>query len=151
MKKLASNTSLTQEELLESQSLRVEEAINKVEAEGKGRVGNVYKMKKLITGENQKAQEPVAVRDPKDGELIVEPNEIKKVTLQYCQDNLKNEKKSDKYITEEEVKQKLHNIRMNDNDEDGFKVDEDDFEEVIKRFKSKATKAYDFITKSDEA
>ena len=151
VKKMASKASLSHEELLESQSQRVEEAINKVETEGKGRVGNVYKMKKLITGENQKGQEPVAVRNPKDGELIVEPNEIKKVTLQYCQDNLKKVKKSDKYITEEEVKQKLHNIRMNDKDEDGFKVDEDDFEEVIQRFKSKATKAYDFITKADEA
>ena len=39
---------------------------------------------------------------------------------------------------------------MKDQDEDGFTVDEKDFEEVIQRFKSKATKAYDFLTKADE-
>ena len=42
VKKLASKGSLSHEELLESQSQRVEEAINKVETEGKGRVGNIY-------------------------------------------------------------------------------------------------------------
>ena len=142
---------MTNEKLLESQSKRVKEAISKVEAEGRGKVGNVYKMKKLITGESQKTQAPVAVRYPKDGELIVEPNEIKKVTLQYCQDNLRKKEKSENYKREEEVKQELHKIRMNYKYDDDFKVDETDFEEVIHNFKSKATKAYDFLTKSDEA
>ena len=40
---------------------------------------------------------------------------------------------------------------MTDTDEDGFMVDEKYFVEVIQRFKAKPTKAYDFLTKADEA
>lgn len=99
-KKKADKTTLNADELLESQTLKVEEAISNVELKGKGRVGRIYMMKKIITGENKKDQEPVALRDPKDNHLIVDPEEIRRTTLEYCQDNLKKKEKDEKYKQE---------------------------------------------------
>ena len=87
-KKRASKMTINAEDLLVSQTKRLEEEVLRIEKEGQGRVGKIYKMKKFITGESNKGQEPVAVRNPVNNELIVEPEEIKRVTLQYCQDNL---------------------------------------------------------------
>ena len=50
-------------------------------------------MKKVLMGESNKGQEPVAIRDPINNELIVEHEEIKRVTLKYCKDNLKTNKR----------------------------------------------------------
>jgi hypothetical protein len=46
------------------------------------------------------------------------------------------------------VKEYLHNIRMEDNDNAGFDIDKDDFENVLKKFSTKSTKSYDFLLKS---
>ena len=48
-------------------------------------MGKILKMNKFMTGSSNKGQEPAAVRNPVNNELIVEPDEIKGVTLQYCQ------------------------------------------------------------------
>ena len=121
-RKKAKNAFLNDSELLESQAKKIKEEINKVETEVKGRVGRVYKMKKVLTGENNKGQEPVAIRDPINNELIVEPEEIKRVTLKYCQDNLKKKDKAEEYEKEDEIKQALHSVSMQDKDNDGFEV-----------------------------
>lgn len=149
--KIATKASLSKKELLESQAKKIEEEIKKVESEDKSRVRRVYRMKKVITGENTKGHEPVTIRDPKDNELVVDPEEIKKITLKYCQDNLKKTEKGDKYREEEEIKQELHRLRMKDKDDDGFEVDKEDFDNVLAKFQRKQTKAYDFLLKADDS
>ena len=67
-KKKAAKATLSDTELLESQSKKIEAEIQKVKSED---------------------QEPVAIRNPENNELVVEPEEIMRVTLKYCQDNLK--------------------------------------------------------------
>ena len=114
------------------------------------KVGRIYSMKKEVTGEGQRRPEPVAVRDPEDNRLVVSPEEIKKVTLKYCKDNLKKKAKDECYVTDDEIKQELHKARMKDKDDDGFELSKEDFDEVIEKFKKKSTKAYDFLTKADE-
>ena len=47
-----------------------------------------FKKHMLIWGKKEK-QEPAAIRDPKDNELIVAPKEIKKITLNYFVSYLK--------------------------------------------------------------
>ena len=74
-KKKANKATLSATEMLEAQAKVIEDEILKVETEVKGKVGRVYRMKKLITGEDIKGQEPVATRDPINNELIVEPEE----------------------------------------------------------------------------
>ena len=55
----------------------------------KGFIGRIFKMKAAISGNKRSRQEAMVVRNPKNGELAVSANEIKKVTLDYCVDNLK--------------------------------------------------------------
>ena len=50
VRKIATKKRATDDELLEAQSQRIEEEIQKVESEDKSKVGRTYKMKKDITG-----------------------------------------------------------------------------------------------------
>ena len=45
------------------------------------------------------------------------------------------------------MKECLHNIRMEDTNEDGFVIDKEDFEVVVKKFGTKSTHSYDFLLK----
>ena len=49
-------------------------------------------MKTIIEGPKKAGQEALAVKNPKDGEVVVNSKEIKKVTLEYCLDVLNNNK-----------------------------------------------------------
>ena len=46
-------------------------------------------MKAAISGNKRSRQEATAVRNPKNGDLVVLTNEIKRAILDYCIDNLK--------------------------------------------------------------
>ena len=89
--------------LLKRQSAKIESEINKItSSNGGGRVGNVFKMRKMIAGQRKDIQEPTAIKDPETDKIVMEADEIKKVTLKYCVSNLKNKKPSDdtkKYLT----------------------------------------------------
>ena len=59
-------------------------------------MGRIFKMKAAISGNKKCRQEATAVRNPQKGELVVSTNEIKKVILDYCIDNLKKNIPKDK-------------------------------------------------------
>ena len=76
-------------ELLEVQDKNIEKEVNKIKEKEKGSIGRIFKMKAAISGNKRGRQETPAVRNSKNGELAVSANEIKKVILDYCVDNLK--------------------------------------------------------------
>ena len=78
------------------------------------------------------------------------PDDIKKVTLQYCKDNLKKKEKAECFDVDEKVKKDLHRIRMNEKDSDGFEITKEDFDDVLAKFQRKTTKVYDFLLKADD-
>ena len=57
-------------ELIRSQSLAVEKATDKVKEGNQGRVGNVFKMREVIEGNMKKVQEPHAIKDLKQENLL---------------------------------------------------------------------------------
>ena len=146
-KKLAQNGTKEEEELLKEQAKQIEEEILKVKEDRKGKVGRVYAMRKKVNGDGKEAQEPVAIRDPETGDLVVAAEEIKRVTLKYCEGNLT---KKDELIKKEvEMKEMCHKIRMDEkDDDDDCVIEKKDFEEIMRKFSSKPTKAYDFILKA---
>ena len=75
-------------ELLKRQSDKIENEILKIKSQKLGRVGNIFKMKEVISGPKKGVQEPTAIRDPTNGELVVSGEKIKNVTLAYCVQNL---------------------------------------------------------------
>jgi len=144
-KKLAAKVDMTDEELLREQAKKLEEEILKVKEDSKGRVSRVFAMKKKLSGGKKEAQEPVAIRDPNSNELVVAAEEIKRVTLKYCEDNLKKKVESDG------VKEECHRIRMLEvNEEEECDIDKKDFDNVVRKFKAKDTKAYDFLVKASD-
>ena len=141
---------LTEEELLRKQSQTIEEEILKIQSKDKSKLGRVYKMKDHLVGGKKEKQEPAAIIDPSNNELVVSPEEIKKVILEYCQNNLKK-----RHLTEEtdqgrKIKVKLHQLRMEDTEEEDFLIDKEDFKEVLSKFKKKSTSAYNMIVKAHE-
>ena len=142
--KIVTSESDADEELIKKQTRKIEKEILQVKSQKPGRVGMVFKMKELINGPKKAGQEPTAIRNPKTNELIVSNEEIKKVTLAYCVENLS--KKNVGQVNQ--LRNTVNELRLNSSDEEGFEVGKDDFNEVIRKFQSKATKSYDFLLKA---
>ena len=104
-------------------------------------------MKKRISGGKKDAQEPVAVRDPESGELVVSAEEIKKVTLKYCEANLRKETFEGR---EEKIKEEVHKARMEEEIDEECEFSKEEFEEVLRKFVSKQTSAYDLLLKASD-
>ena len=127
------------------QTQRVESAIEKIKSSKQGRVGNVFMMKKVIAGPKKTPKEAAAIKDPNTGELLVKKDDIKKATLEYCVNNLKNNKPDDD-VEEQVLKQKREQLKkMKDKHGDTFDVKYEDFEQVLTKFAMKSTTTYDFL------
>ena len=107
-------------------------------------------MKDKIIGGKKTGQEPSAVIDPETGELLVSGKQIRKATLKYCVNNLKNNSVSEKVKVIVELKENLHKLRMNMNTMEEFTIEIEEFEDVVKKFSSKDTKSYDFLLKAGD-
>jgi hypothetical protein len=143
-RKVKDQRNVTDEDLIKRQTKKIEDEVLKVKSQNLGRVGTVFKMKEIVNGPKKAGQEPNAIRDPKNANLVVSNEEIKNVTLAYCVSNLT--KKSNDNIAV--FRNKLNALTMEDKDDEGFEIDKSDFKEVIKKFASKETKSYDFLLKS---
>ena len=136
-------------ELLARQASRIEEHIQKVKKSNDGRVTKIFQMKDIVAGKKKVAQNAQAIKDPDTNELIVSNSEIKKVTLKYGLKTLENNKPEEKVKELIELKEEQHRLRMEEkgNDEEHHITDEDFFD-VLKKFDSKKSATYEFITKS---
>ena len=114
----------------------------KVKESSNGHVGQVFKMKAKITGNNKSGSEPHAIIDPTSGNLLVTNQEIKDATLAYCVDNLRSREPEPEAKDIVEIKTMVVKAMMEDNGEEPLKVDESDFEAVCEKFNSKQTKSY---------
>ena len=77
-------------ELLARQSEQIERDILEIKSNTKGRAAKVFKMKTRLDGSNKAAQDAHAIKDPRTGELLVTTQEIKRATLEYNCQFLKN-------------------------------------------------------------
>ena len=130
-KKNHKHETVTDKDILGMQCKRIEDQINDIKDKKLGRVGNVFKIKESITGPKKGSQEPTAVRHHTSGDLVVSAEEIKRVTLEYCVNNLENGLPDPEVEMDTNVKEYLHNIRMEDNDNEGFDIEKEDFENVL--------------------
>ena len=128
------------EELVDRRTKQIEEAVLKIKESRQGRAGNIFQMKKKIAGSKKSKQEAIAIRHPETGEIIVNKNVIKKVTLQYCVKNLKKNNPVDA------VKEQVNKVRetqleiMKDKTGESFEATWDEFTQVVDKFKKKDTK-----------
>ena len=134
--------------LIKKQSAKLEEQILQIKSQNLGRVGNVFKMRDAINGPKKGGQEATAIRNPQNNELIVSNEEIKEVTLKYCVDNLTKQPEDSSVVKGLEIKRFLHELRMEEADDEEFDICKEDFGEVINKFAKKKSKSYDFLLKA---
>jgi hypothetical protein len=144
--KTKSGDSEKAKELLAKQSTKMESEILRVKGMKQGRTGSVFKMREIIGGKKKAKKEAHAVKDSESGEMVVSNEEIKRVTLKYCLNVLKNNEPEDKFKNLVELKEQVHQMRMKDNNnetEDDI-TDEEFFTNVCK-FESKKSPMYNFL------
>ena len=106
-----------------------------------------FKLKAKVTGEKKVGAEAVAIKDPDDGNLIYETDDIKAASLKYVQNLLKDEEPDEQFSFEIKVKELLHDVRMTEivNDDDHDELTKDDFHNVLDMLKNKSKEKYKFI------
>ena len=137
-KKQSTNKRISEEDLIRKQSKKIEDDIINVKKEKNGRVGQVYSMMKYLNGDKKKSQEPVAIKDPITKQLIVAPEDIKNVTLKYCVGNLTNKRTSKEDKEERGRRLRIHDKRMEVEEDEEFNPEYTDFEDVLRKFSSKS-------------
>jgi hypothetical protein len=115
-----------------------------------GRVGQVFMMKRNIMGQKKAGTEPHAVKDPITGELLVANEDIKKATLKYCAANLQNKNQDPEVEPIVNLQKACIVEKLKEVPSEPLVIDKADFDFVVKKFKFKETKSYDFLLKSSE-
>ena len=138
-------------EILTRQSEQIEKEILEIKSSNQGRAYKVFKMRARIGGTKKGAQEAHAIKDPISGELLVATEEIKRATLEYNCNVLKNNEAEEGFEELVKIKEDLHENRMRDKIGKGsFKVTGEDFNKVVKKFEEKRKQSYDFIVKAGQ-
>ena len=140
---------LTSAELLEMQTKRVDREIEKVKETSQGKINQIFKLAKLASGKG--AMQAHAVNHPVTGKLIVNQEEIKKVSIEYCQKVLTKNEPDEHYKELSKLKEELHKKRMCEDLDCGFKAEREVFECVLDKFKKNGKRSYDFLIKASVA
>ena len=127
---------------------KIEAQEEKIKTSSHGRSGNVFRIRNTVLGPKKGGQEASAIKDPDTGDTIVNKEDIKKATLKYCVNNLKNntpdEEEKDNVKKRKEDQLEI----MNDKNGESFEITYDDFDQVLAKFEMKETKTYDFLIKA---
>ena len=132
--------------LIAKETEQLEAEILKVKATKQGRATKVYQMREVISGTKKSKKEAHAIIDTNTKKLVVANSDIKKVTLEYCLNVLKNNKPAKEVKRMIELKETVHELRMNDteNDEE-YKISDADFFETVEKFEAKKRRSYQFL------
>ena len=85
--------------------------LNRLKKE-KGRAAAVFKLKEKIVGPRKNPLEPVILIDPETGFEVIQPEDIKRVSLSYCVKLLTNSAPKEKHVEQFKCKERLHWQRM---------------------------------------
>ena len=86
------------EKLCEAQRKVVERELEELhEAQKKGNCGAVFILKAKVFGEKKEGAEAIAIKNPANGNMVYDPEEIKAFSLKYCQELLKDKKPDNEY------------------------------------------------------
>ena len=114
----------------------------------KGKSAAIFKLKGKITGLKSSCQEATVLVDPASGEEVTTPEEIKRVSLQYCKDLLTNRKPKDEYAEDYMMKEFVHDVRMTEKIEDDIEeLSSVKFNRTYGILTKKLGSKYDFIVK----
>ena len=135
-------------ELLEEQTNRVNKEIDKLKETGLSKVNQVFKIAKLASGKG--TSKAHAVKDPISGKLIVSQEEIRKISIEFCQTVLEKNEPNEAYKDMVAMKEEIHKMRMSKDLDKGFKADKEVYETVLEKFKKNNKRSYDFLLKGSD-
>ena len=98
------------EELLRLRKADIEEELGNIYRlkNSKGDSAAVFNVRDKILGRKKDADEPAVIKDPKTGELVFQPSDILKASVEYCENFLKNRDPRDGF--EEDLNESLKSI-----------------------------------------
>ena len=147
-KKDGSEESDKAKELIERQSEIIEKELERIKKKGGGKINLIHKIAKELKGAKEEIAH--AVKDPETNKLVVEQEEIKKVSLKYCKKVLERNPPKAEMQKMFDLREKLIEERMAENVGEGFDPTKEDFEEVLGKFKNNNKRGYDFLIKASE-
>lgn len=132
-----------------NQAKKMEEEISKITSSNRGHCGKVFKMREVVVGSKKNHQEAQVIKDPTTGDLVTSSNEIKKVTLQYCLDVLRDNDHDEDFEELSERKNELLKDIIENNDGD-FEISEELFYATVKKLEIKEKNSYSFLVKAGD-
>ena len=118
----------------------------------KGMSAAVFNLREKVVGPKAAKQEATVVIDPKNNSEVTSPDEIKRVSLQYCVDLLTNRKPKEDFEDDLWWKQIVHNMRMEERFEDDIhEITDDMLQKTYDTLKKKPGAKYNFIMKGGMA
>jgi len=136
-------------EIYMEQQNELEETL-KAGLQGKDLNRRMYKLRDIVEGPKVKPQEPMAINNPKTGELITDETEIKQVSLEH---NIKILTKNAPRKQDEEKFEKMrvaHELTMNKKDLDAWTLEKTMFDKVCKKIKLKNKNLYNLFNRAGE-
>ena len=118
----------------------------------KGRAAAIFKLKENISGPKKNPLDPVILIDPETGFEVMEPEEIKRVSLRYCVKLLTNREPKDQYVDIFRQKECLHWLRMKEYvSQDIDELTLDMFNNTLRSLARKKADKYKFIIKGGQS
>ena len=139
--------------LLQQQRKNVEkELISMKEIQkNKGRSALVFKLKEKVVGAKKVSQEATVIIDPKSKKEVNTPVEIKRVSIEYCQNLLTNREPKPEFTDDLEMKYIIHRMRMMEEVKDDIQFSQELFNKSLNILKKKAGGKYDSLTKCGQS
>ena len=110
----------------------------------KGKSAAMFKLKDKVLGSRKEGCETVSMNDPISGEIICDPEELKKASVKYLSSMLENREPKEEYRCDLQTLKLLHQSRMEEECCECDELTEKDFDELIKRIKKKKADKYKF-------
>ena len=126
----------------------IEEEVEKILKSNKGKVGQIFKIAKEMKGSS--SNQAHAIKNPETKELVVDQDEIKDVSLKYCQKVLKRNEPKGEFRKLFEIREELNAERMKEDDGKGDEASKEIFDQVLRKFKANNKRNYDFLMKASD-
>ena len=145
-KAIAANLLLQQRKNFEEELKSMKELKNK-----KGKSALIFDLKSKVVGPKKAGQEATTMIDPITKKEVNTPEEIKRVSIEYCQNLLTNRDPKPDFIEDLELKKLIHKIRMEETLEDDVEFTPELFNKSLNMLRKKSGGKYDFIIKSGQS
>ena len=114
----------------------------------KGKAAVIFNLKEKIVGEKKSVQEATVLIDHESKKEVYTPEEIKRVSIEYCQKLLTNREPKAEYKEDLELKKDIHRIRMEENIANDVEFSNELFQNSLNMLEKKTGSKYAFILKS---